>query len=175
MKIGQSYLTTILIRMNANIIRIRIAMQVTLRNVFLITFIVCAILGAGLYLQSKLEPRIVASVDHPNGTRLRVVQKFEYSGDFFNTSIYFDHGDQKWRWYYFDHDDSYWATADTDINGNEVRIESEQRLILFDTLTGQCKISNQEVGNRTSDRSTQIVDLPPGLLDRSTQSQEIAK
>jgi len=150
-------------------------MQFTLRHVFLIILIVGAILGTGLYLQSKLEPRIVASVDHPNGTRLRVVQKFEYSGDLFDTSIYFDNGDEKWRWYYFDHDDSYWGTADTDVQGNEIRIESRQRSIVFDTVTGQCRISNQEVGDRTYDRATQIVDLPPGILESTAKSQEIAR
>lgn len=136
------------------IVRIRSAMQFTLRHVFFIILIVGAIFCASLYLQSKLEPRIVASVDHPNGTRLRVVQKFEYSGDFFKTSIYFDNGDEKWRWYYFDHDDSYWGTADTDVEVNEIRIESKRRLILFDTVTGQCRLSNREVADRTYDKST---------------------
>ena len=140
-------------------------MRFNLRQLFFLTLICSVLLCAGLSLRSALATRIVASVDHSNGTRLRVVQKFEYSGDLFNTSIYFDNGDGQWRWYYFDHDDSYWGRAKSEVTENTVRIESNNRKIQFDTVTGECKISNQEVGDRIYANSTRIVRLPDGIAD----------
>jgi hypothetical protein len=127
------------------------------------TAMVAVLLWIALAVGAMLRPRFVVCVDHPNGTRLRVIQQFEYSGDLFNTSIYFDTGDGQWRWYYFDHDDSYWGRADSEVVGNEIRIAANRRRILFDTLTGECRISNEEVGNRTYRKSSRIVGLPRGM------------
>ena len=140
-------------------------MRFNLRHLFFLTLTCSLLLCAGLSLRSALATRIVASVDHSNGTRLRVVQRFEYSGDMFNTSIYFDNGDGHWRWYYFDHDDSYWGRAKSEVTENAVRIESNERKIQFDTVTGECRISNQEVGDRTYPISTRIIILPDDIAE----------
>lgn len=140
-------------------------MRFNLRQLFLVIVVCSVVLSAGAYLCSAFAPRIVASVDHPNGTRLRVVQKFEYNGDLFNTTIYFDNGDGQWRWYYFDHDDTYWGRATSDVMEDTIRIESNDRMIQFDTVSGECRISNHEVGDRIYANSTRIVSLPDGIAD----------
>ncbi len=85
-------------------------MRYSTKTLLILTAIVASLLAMTLMVNSAIKTRVLASVDHPNGTRLRVVQYFNYQPELFTTSIYFDNGDGNWHWYYFDHEDSYWGT-----------------------------------------------------------------
>ena len=146
-------------------------MRFTTKYLMLLTVVVAVILAVVVSVKSAIEPRFVSSIDHPNGSRLRVVQTFSY-GDLFNTSIYFDDGDGRWRWYYFDHDDSYWQSADSQILGAEVHIKSDGRKIMFNVETGECTIQRGEGVIRSAIKSTDFRMLPKKLADTHAKEEK---
>lgn len=133
----------------------------------MLTAIVGAILSIAVAIRSAIETRFVVNIDHPNGTRFRVVQKFEYSGDLFNTSIYFDDGDGQWRWYYYDHEDWYWGRAETNIDRSIIYVSANKRNVIFDTETGECTVSQLDGDSRHHRKSNRIKTLPPELTTNS--------
>ncbi len=139
-------------------------MRYKIRHLLILTAIVGAILSAAIVIHTAIEPRVVVNIDHPNGTRFRVVQEFQYNGDMFDTSIYFDDGDGQWRWYYYDHDDGYWGSAGTEIDGSMINVFSIKRSIKFDTETGECTVTQFEGGRRNQQKSIKFRTLPPGLI-----------
>ena len=104
---------------------------------------------------------MIVSVDHPNGTRLRVTQQFNHQPELFTTSIHFDDGDGRWRWYYFDHQDFYWGSADAEIAGDRILVTARDRRIDFDTSTGRCSVMH-EGRRRDHEKSEEFVALPAG-------------
>jgi len=155
------------------------AVQFGLKHVLMLVTTVCAALSVAVVIRSALEPRVVASVVHPNGTRLVVTQEFGMIGEPFVTEIYFDDGGGSWKWYYYDHEDSYWGNADCAIVGSDIRVSSPgKRSIQLDTTTGECSVSNAEGRIRSYRKSTQIDTLPPtlgSLLDTQAQMRDKTK
>ena len=145
-------------------------MRFKTRHLLLLTAIISVILSVAVAIQSAIKTRLVVNIDHPNGTRLRVVQKFEYSGDLFDTSIYFDDGDGQWRWYYYDHEDWFWGSADTNINGSVIAVSADKRSIVFDTKTGECTVSQLDGDIRIQEKSDVIRTLPSELTTNSEHS-----
>ena len=143
-------------------------MRFNLKQMLLATALVGVILTFGLFVFSIVKTRSVVSIDHPNGSRLRVVQ--EFNAELFNTSIYFDDGDGQWRWYYYDHEDWYWGSAISQIDGDSIQVTAGIRSIEIDTKTGECAISSAQ-GNRTYDKSTRITNLPAGSSVDKTISE----
>lgn len=140
--------------------------QFRLVHLMIIVTTVCASLAVASAIRKAMEPRVVAGVDHPNGTRLLVTQKFGSIGEPFATEIFFDDGDGTWRWYYFDHEDSYWSCADCEIAGPDIYISSQgYRSIQLNTVTGECRVSNAEGRVRTNEKSTRVDSLPPILAE----------
>jgi hypothetical protein len=133
----------------------------------ILTAIVGAILSAAIVIRTAIEPRFVVNIDHPNGTRFRVVQEFQYNGEMFDTSIYFDDGNGQWRWYYYDHDDGYWGSAETKIDGSIINVFANKRSIKFDTETGECTVTQLEGGRRNQQKSSKFRTLPPELTPNS--------
>ena len=121
-------------------------MRFSLKQLFLLTTVVAITCVAFLIVQHAMATRAIVSEDLPNGTRVRVVQ--EFSGEPFNTSIYFDDGDGQWRWYYYDHEDWYWGTADSTFEAGVLHVSTGSRSIVIDTVTGECEISGSQMGNR---------------------------
>ena len=144
-------------------------MKFSLKHMFVATALIGAALAVGLFIASIVKTRSVVSIDHPNGTRLRIVQKF--TAELFDTSIYFDDGDGQWRWYYYDHEDWYWGSARSRIEGNLIQITSGERSVEIDTKTGDCTISNGESYRREYDKSTRITELPSGISGDNTKSE----
>lgn len=141
--------------------------QFGLSQLLIVITTICASLPVASAIRKAMEPRVVASVDHPNGTRLLVTQAF---GEPFETEIFFDDGDGTWRWYYYDHEDLYWGGADCEIEGEDIRLSSPgHRSIQLDTATGECKVSNAEGRIRTYDKSTRTTSPPP-ILAKSDSS-----
>ena len=122
-----------------------------------ITLIACICLIASVIFRAT-KTRVIVSEDLPNGTRVRVIQTF--SGEPFNTSIYFDDGDGRWRWYYFDHEDWYWNHANTRFAKEILYITSGERFIAIDTNSGQCDTDGSQIGKSHRPKSARIVDLP---------------
>jgi hypothetical protein len=135
-----------------------------IKTLLIVTTATALALSVALIIASAIQTRVVASVDHPNGTRLRVTQQFNYQPELFTTSIYFDNGDGNWRWYYFDHEDSYWGHAETEVSGNSILVHSGNRRIEFDTLTGECNTAHGG-RRRFQKKSDKINALPPELDD----------
>ena len=148
-------------------------MQYKIKTLFLLSAIIAVLLWGFLAVMAAIQPRVLASVDHPNGTRLRVTQCFNYRPELFTTSVYFDDGDGKWRWYYFDHQDSYWGNADTNIVDSKIYVTSKYRSVEFDTSTGECttfRFGNQ----RFCEKLDTIKSLPAGTQNE-TRPQESAR
>ena len=135
-------------------------MRIRLR-LFLLATAIALVAAIGLFTYSIVKTRLVVNVDHPNGSRLRVVQKLGYES--FYTAIYFDDGDGQWRWYYYDHNDAYWGSASILIDDNVIKITSDQRRIEMDTKTGDCTISDARENSTIMRKSTKIVSLPEGV------------
>ena len=112
-------------------------------------------------VRDAVATRTVVSEDLPNGTRIRIIQ--EFTGEPFNTSIYFDDGDGQWRWYYYDHEDWYWGSADTDYANGVLYVASGNRSVVFDTTTGDCQINGSQLGKKTTEKSSRIASLPAEL------------
>ena len=112
-------------------------------------------------VRDAVSTRAVVSEDLPNGTRIRIIQTF--SGEPFETAIYFDDGDGQWRWYYYDHEDWYWGRADTTYADGIVTIDASRRSVVFDTRTGECIIDGSQLGKTETGKSTRVVELPGGL------------
>ncbi len=121
-----------------------------------ITVAACA-----LYLTVR-DPHVVAGLDHPDGPRVRLVQEF-VGIEGFETTLYYDNGDGRWRWYYFDHDDSYWRHADAGYEGPEISIGTAARGAAINTAQHVVTITNDEIGYRQRPLSADIADLPSGL------------
>ncbi len=134
-------------------------MRFTLKKLFFATAVIAVIVALSVFIRSALAMRLVAAVDHPNGSRLRVVQKLQLSSDLFDTSIYFNDGDGRWRWYYFDHADWYWDIAETQVEQDIVFVRAPDREIVMDTRTGDCTIS-QNGDSRTYPKLPSNVILP---------------
>lgn len=124
----------------------------------LLTAAACVcLLSTACYRATKT--RTIVSEDLPNGTRVRVIQSF--SGEPFDTSIYFDDGDGKWRWYYYDHEDWYWNNAKTHFSDGILNISSGKRQIVLNTNSGECETSGSQIGKaKRRPKSDRIVDLP---------------
>ena len=144
-------------------------MKFTVKQLMVVMTVIAMMFAAVVSVKSVLEPRFVASSDHPNGSRVRIVQTFSID-DLFNTAIYFDDGDGRWRWYYYDHDDWYWGNADSRILGSEVHLKSATREVMLNVETGECTIQNNEFGKRTTVKSTIFRELPKKLVDRKMES-----
>ncbi len=145
-------------------------MQFKTRHLLALTTIISVLLVIILSVRSALATRMVVSADHPNGARLRVVQNFTYSGDFFNTSIYFDDGSGDWRWYYYAHEDWYWGSAEFKIIDSQINVSSNKRSIAIDTATGECTVSDADGVRRTFQKSDRIKNLPPGIEDNNSDA-----
>ena len=133
-----------------------------IKTLLILTGFIGATLSVGLMIRPAIQTRILASVNHPNGTRLLVIQYFNHQPELFTTSIYFDDGDGKWRWYYFDHQDSYWGNADTETADNKIYITSKYRRIEFNTTTGECTTLHSG-RQRYHEKSDTIKSLPAGV------------
>jgi hypothetical protein len=133
---------------------------------------VAFLLTLTLSVNSMTKTRVVARVDHPNGTRLRIVQAFNYGPELFTTSIYFDPGDGKWRWYYFDHQDSYWDNAESKIANGVVLFISPGREIRFDTISGECTTYHcgRIRSHSRSDRIIPFVEFASGAVNQQNNS-----
>ena len=128
--------------------------------------IIAVLLSIAFMVTAAIQTRVIASVDHPNGTRLRVIQYFNFQPELFTTSIYSDEGDGQWRWYYFDHEDSYWGSASTEINDSKILITSKNRRIEFETSTGECTTFHSD-RNRFHKKSDTFKLLPDGVKEGS--------
>lgn len=138
--------------------------QFGLNYLLMLVAIVAFALSVASTIRGCMEPRVVVSVDHPNGGRLLVTQEFGVISEPFVTEVFFDDGDGKWRWYYYDHEDSYWGSADHEISASKIVITTPgNRGIQLDTLTGECKISNKQGRTKTYDKSTRTDVRPPVL------------
>ncbi len=137
-------------------------MRYNIKMLLILTAIVAVPLFGVLIVKPAIQTRVLASINHPNGTRLRVIQYFNYQPELFTTSIYFDDGNGEWRWYYFDHQDSYWGTADTEITDSKICITSKNRRVEFDTSTGECTTFHSG-RRRYHKKSDTIKSLPPGV------------
>ena len=111
---------------------------------------------ATLYLATQV--RTIASVDHNNGTRLRVVQSYD-AFIFWDTSIYFDDGTGNWRWYYFEHEDTIRWRARVQIEKDIVRVSWNDCEIKFDTTNGDCTTRHASKV-RKFNKSTTVKKLP---------------
>lgn len=113
-------------------------MQYRIKSLLILTTLIGFVLAGIVFVIGATQSRVIASAEHPNGARFRVIQSFNYSPELFTTSIYFDDGDGKWRWYYFDHEDFYWGNASAEIVENKFIVVSRSRRIELDTITGEC-------------------------------------
>ncbi|MDB4766152.1 hypothetical protein OAG71_00545 [bacterium] len=143
-----------------------------IKTLLTLTAFIAVSLSFILIVKGAIKARVLACVNHPNGTRLLVTQHFNYQPELFTTSLYFDDGDGTWRWYYFDHQDSYWHSADAIISDNKIRITSEYRSLEFDTSTGECVTSHSGRIRRHA-KSNTIKMLPSGI-DLSTNPNRAA-
>ena len=138
-------------------------MRFTIRQLIGLLTLISVGLAMIVFVYAAIQTRLVAKIDHPNGTRLRLVQEFTYSGELFETSIYFDDGDGKWRWYYYDHDDGYWGSAIIRVDGPQISITHKKRSVLFDTVTGECSIAQADGARRKDNKSVRIDNLSPEI------------
>ena len=133
-------------------------MKYQLKHIFVIVAFAAVVITSVLAVKNAVSTRAVVSEDLPNGTRIRIIQTF--SGEPFDTAIYFDDGDGKWRWYYYDHEDWYWGRADTTYADGVLTIDAGRRSVVFDTRTGNCIIDGSQLGKTETEKSTRIVELP---------------
>ena len=59
--------------------------------------------------------RIVAYADAPDGSAFCVVQRCNWSFEFFTTGCYYRKPGGRWYWFYYDHEDTYWGRGRTEI------------------------------------------------------------
>ena len=145
-------------------------MRYNIKTLLILTAIIASVLSVILIVIGAIQTRAIVNVDHPNGTRLRVIQYFNYQPELFTTSIFFDDGDGNWRWYYFDHQDSYWGSAEIEIADNEISVTSKYRNLEFDTSTGECTTFHSG-RRRFHEKSDTIKSLPQGL-EKATNLRE---
>jgi len=136
-------------------------MKFRLKHLFAMVALAALVVAGSVMVADAVSNRAVVSEDLPNGTRVRIVQTF--SGEPFETAIYFDDGDGQWRWYYFDHEDWYWGRADTSYADGILTVDAGRRSVVFDTRTGDCTIKGSQLGKTANGKSTRIVELPHGL------------
>ena len=136
----------------------REVMQFRIRHLLVVVALFACLCWSILGLQHAMTTRPIVSEDLPNGTRVRVIQDF--TGEPFNTAIYFDDGDGRWRWYYYDHEDWYWNSANTDFAKGDLFISDNGRSIIISTKTGECFTSGPGLPERTHEKSTKFVNLP---------------
>ncbi|MFT5302935.1 MAG: hypothetical protein ACI814_003752 [Mariniblastus sp.] len=139
-------------------------MRYNIKTLLILTTIIAFVLSAILVVNGAIQTRTIVNVDHPNGTRLRVIQFFNDQPELFTTSIYFDDGDGEWRWYYFDHQDSYWGGAEIEMADNEIRVTSKYRNVEFNTSTGECTTFHSGK-HRFHEKSDTIKSLPAGFVE----------
>ena len=139
-------------------------MRYNIKTLLILTVGIAVSLSVLLIVKGAIQTRVIVAVDHSIGTRLRVIQCFNYRAELFTTSMYFDDGDGKWRWYYIDHQDTYWGNAATEITNSKIYVTSKSRQIEFDTSTGECTVFH--FGRRRDhEKSNRIHSLPPGVDD----------
>jgi hypothetical protein len=62
---------------------------------------------------------VVGSVVAPDGTEMRIIQKFNWSAEPFTTHFVFRKPGGTWRGFYYDHQDGYWRTSRATLDNNK--------------------------------------------------------
>ena len=70
-------------------------MKFQLKHLFAMVAFAAVVSVCFVMVRDAVSTRAVVSEDLPNGTRIRIIQTF--SGEPFETAIYFDDGDGQWR------------------------------------------------------------------------------
>ena len=133
-------------------------MRFRIHHLLGLTAIVACVCWSVAAIRYSMTTRTIVSEDLSNGTRIRVIQ--DSSGEPFNTSIYFDDGDGRWRWYYYTHEDWYWDGAKTQFTNGRLHIRKGARSIVLDTRSGECATSGPGLFKRVHKKSTVFRDLP---------------
>ena len=79
-------------------------------------------------------PRVVAEATAPNGTRMCVVQEFNWSFEPFTTRFLYQQPGRDWGAFYYDHQDVYWGKGIIDISTSNQPAEvfrDDRRVIEF--------------------------------------------
>jgi hypothetical protein len=78
-----------------------------------IIWIIAAVLvvGVGLVVWHINRHRVVGSAVAPNGTEMRIIQRFNWSAEPFTTNFVFRKPGGAWRGFYYDHQDGYWGSS----------------------------------------------------------------
>lgn len=148
-------------------------MQYRIKSLLLLTALVGFVLAGIVFVLGAIQSRVIASAEHPNGARFRVIQNFNYQPELFTTSVYFDDGDGRWRWYYFDHEDFYWGNATAEIDGDKFTVASGSRQIELDAITGECRTIHSG-RTRTVAKSDRFKSFSPVLDEKKTADSKHA-
>ena len=140
-----------------------------MKNPSLILLILLGLLAAGfigtlLWLWPRYgKPHVVARAVAPDGTELRIIQKYEGELHLLNTSIYVRHRGGWWNWFYYDHEDLpwRWGNASVDLSRHLIVVRCEGRVTAtYDYGTQDYHLLRADFPQRTVHHGQDF--LPPG-------------